>query len=103
MSLELLNLVKAKATLMRQLDLSDTGELEADAEIERVRDVIDRAAHMNLRLEDVRASMKDRENMERSVSKTDNVTFFSFQISLLNIDQILWRNLLNKHLVDLYC
>ena len=67
--------MNAKATLMRQLDTSDVGALEAEQEVERVRAVVDRAAaYGKLRPEDLRASQKDRENMERSVSNTATQT-----------------------------
>ncbi|XP_064605274.1 coiled-coil domain-containing protein 78-like isoform X2 [Liolophura sinensis] len=68
LSLELLNLVNAKATLMKQLEVAEKRNYRlgnADEEVDRVRAMVGR--YSRRKTEDILGSQREREDMERQL------------------------------------
>ncbi|KAL3867861.1 hypothetical protein ACJMK2_040707 [Sinanodonta woodiana] len=72
LSVELLNLVNAKAALMKQINAMVDGEPSAsmgdpDAEVSRVKALVMQNSSRNIRTEDITGTDKDRESVERAL------------------------------------
>lgn len=71
LSIELLNLVNAKAALMKQVAILSNGDTyhsgEADAEVDRVKAIVIQNSSGKVKIDEILGSQRDRESVERTL------------------------------------